>query len=111
VQHEVTDKDLPLPAECPEWLPGYENEMAYDKLYESQRQFQAALFHMVGQHQIFDEKTIVPYIEKEQKGVGGFGTIYKVRIEPSHQKLCSLPGVRISFLACEVTCIVTRPNT
>jgi hypothetical protein len=120
VQYGITDKDLPLSSHYPSWLPFSpkhpdwswirQYRLEYDRLFDTQWHFQAAAFHSVGQHQNFNEHMIVPYLEKTESGKGGFSVLYKVRIEPSHQKVYSLPRVRIQLLTCEIIHIKIRNN-
>jgi hypothetical protein len=107
VQHGITDKDLTLSSKCPEWLVDPDHQTDYHILYETQWQFKAAVFHEVGQRQKFDKNT---YLQKKHVGNGGYSRVYKVRIQSSHQKVYSLPGVRISFLVYGINYRETRNN-
>jgi hypothetical protein len=110
VQNGITDKSLALPSKCPFSLSVRHDRSQYDRLYNTQWRFTAAVFHKVGQCQQFDKIKIVPYLEKIEIGHGGFSTVHEVRIEPSHQKLCSLPTVRILFLVFKIIYRETRNN-
>jgi hypothetical protein len=94
---------FPLPREHPEWIKKDDSKtidthearslrMAYNLCYRDQWAFQAAVFEN-GENQIFGNDIIVPYLWKEPVGAGAHSTVYRVKIEPSHQKLYALPGV------------------
>lgn len=104
VRNGITDKSLPLPSECFEWLEGRNHLNFYKCTYASQWQFKAANFHEIGQRQKLDEKTIVPFLSKKWEGKGGFSTVWKVRLEASHQSVYSLPGVSNPFptISCSI---------
>ena len=101
---------LPLLPEPPKWLQEDDSQstdshetrslrMAYNICYEGQWAFQAAVFEN-GENQVFDNDIIVPYLWKTKIGTGAHSTVYRVKIEPSHQKLYELPEV----------CLITLQN-
>jgi hypothetical protein len=97
VRRGITDEHLPFKPECFDWLMTRRHQTFYKTLYINQWRFKAAVFHTIGQRQKLDEGTIVPFLSKKWEGKGGFSIVWKVRLEPSHQSVYSLPGVCIAF--------------
>lgn len=99
------DSMVPMPLPDPysqsiDWLERMgdeEQKQDYQVLYERQWPVQAACFFIPGQEQNFHPNLIVPYLSKEEFDNGTFSTLYKVRIEPSHQKIYRLRVVSSPF--------------
>ncbi|KAH8599932.1 kinase-like domain-containing protein [Bisporella sp. PMI_857] len=92
---------FPLPCEPPRWLR-QDLLTAYTCCYKDQWIFQAATFKVLGQSQRFEEDIIVPFLTKTKLATGAYSTVYRIRLEPSHQKLYQTPKEKNPELAMKV---------
>lgn len=54
------------------------------EFFEQQWHFTAPVFSDSVFHRVFSNKTIMPYLEEELLGSGGFGSVYRIKVSPSH---------------------------
>ena len=83
LQSQSLDSRLPYTRENLNFLDG----PIADEFYERQWGFAAPVLTRQFHHRKLDEATILPFIESRLLGSGGFGTVYKVRVQRNHQKL------------------------
>ena len=62
------------------------------RFYERQWEFTSPIFSGTLTRRDLPYDTILPFLKKEPTGSGGFGTVYEIDIEPSHQRFPDSPS-------------------
>ncbi len=62
-----------------------------DEFYEKQWELIGPIFSKDIVHRFLQPETRLPFIHNEKIGEGGFGVVYKVKLDPDHQKPTLLP--------------------
>lgn len=63
-------------------------ELIADEFYERQWHFSAPIFSDSVFSRALPPETILPFTNEQRLGEGGFGDVYSINIEPSHQRYC-----------------------
>lgn len=88
--HSQLDSRLPLSKESLGLILRDEKPSA--KFYKHQWKFLAPLFRADQSHRQLENNVVLPFINSERLGEGGFGEVHKMTIDASYQGL--VPGAR-----------------
>ena len=74
------------------------------EFYEWQWQLLAPFFKEDTIHRVFDADTVLPFIESEELGRGGFGRVFEVLLPGTHHGFTFQPQKLASHILCRYDC-------